>query len=88
MEKGTELPAANGSFWSNLINGVKRFFNALTSREANYSASATGDRQTLSVWVNRSVPYVETMQMLADSRYKGVDADGNPLSVQFSIMPG
>ncbi len=87
MEKGTELPAANGSFWSNLINGVKRFFNALTSREANYSASATGDRQTLSVWVNRSVPYVETMQMLADSRYKGVDADGNPLSVQFSIMP-
>lgn len=25
--------------------------------------------------------------MLADSRYKGVDADGNPLSVQFSIMP-
>lgn len=31
MEKGTELPAANGSFWSNLINGVKRFFNALTS---------------------------------------------------------
>lgn len=46
------------------------------------------DRNALTVWVNRSVPYVETMQMLADTRYEGfTDEHGNRVEVKFSIMP-
>ncbi len=86
-EKDAELPAANGKFFDKVTNSIKRFFFALTSQGANYNASQVKDPQTLSVWVNRSVPYVETMQMLADSRYKGTDSNGNLITVQFCIMP-
>ena len=82
-----KLPAANGSFLTNTSNGAKSFFYALFSRDRNYSTGTLGGN-SLNVWVNRSVPYVETIQMLADSRYKGfTDKDGNKITVNFSIMP-
>ncbi|MBO5200477.1 MAG: extracellular solute-binding protein [Clostridia bacterium] len=82
-----KLPNANGNFFLNIANSVKRFFFSLVSRNANYSASDVRD-DAINVWVNRSVPYVETIQMLADSRYPGyTDANGHTWTVNFSIMP-
>lgn len=85
--EGEKLPKANGSFFTNAINGIKSFFFALFSREQNYSTGTLSD-DALNVWVNRSVPYVETIQMLSDSRYQGfTDENGNKITVNFSIMP-
>ncbi|MBQ8804053.1 MAG: extracellular solute-binding protein [Tyzzerella sp.] len=82
-----KLPAANGGFFENIVNGVKRFIFSLTSRDANYG-TGTVDEDALTIWVNRSVPYVETIQMLADSRYEGyTDENGNKIELKFSIMP-
>ncbi len=82
-----KLPAANGNFFTNAFDGVKGFFFALFAREQNYSTGTLSD-DALNVWVNRSVPYVETIQMLADSRYEGyTDKNGKKVKVNFSIMP-
>ncbi len=84
---GEKLPNANGAFLTNISDGVKSFFFALTSRNQNYSTGTLSD-DALNVWVNRSVPYVETIQMLSDSRYKGyTDENGKTVKVNFSIMP-
>ena len=86
---GEKLPNPNGGFFKNTINGVKRFFFSLFSQDANYSTGTVSeDENVLTVWVNRSVPYVETIQMLTDSRYEGyTDENGNKIEIQFSIMP-
>ena len=78
-----------GGFFENITNGVKRFFFSLFSQDAGYSTGTVSeDENVLTVWVNRSVPYVETIQMLTDSRYEGyTDENGNKIEIQFSIMP-
>lgn len=84
-----KLPNPNGGFFENVINGIKRFFFSLFSQDAGYSTGIVSeDENVLTVWVNRSVPYVETIQMLTDSRYEGyIDENGNKIEIQFSIMP-
>ncbi len=85
--KDAKLPNANGNFFTNTLNGIKGFFFALFAREQNYSTGTLSD-DALNIWVNRSVPYVETIQMLADSRYEGyTDKNGKKYKVNFSIMP-
>lgn len=87
--EGESLPNPNGGFFKNIANGVKRFFYSLFTRDSNYSTGTVSeDENVLTVWVNRSVPYVETIQMLTDSRYEGyTDENGNKIEIQFSIMP-
>lgn len=85
--EGEKLPNANGGFFTNITNGVKKFVFSLTNRDTNYS-TGTVDEDALTIWVNRSVPYVETIQMLADSKYEGyTDKDGNKVELKFSVMP-
>jgi len=85
--EGEKLPNANGGFFANIANDVKKFVFSLTNRDTNYS-TGTVDEDALTIWVNRSVPYVETIQMLADSKYEGYkDKDGNKVELKFSVMP-
>lgn len=84
-----DLPNANGGFFTSAVNGVKRFAFSLVNRNTGYGTGTVSDEENvLTVWVNRSVPYVETLQMLADTRYAGyTDANGNKIKIQFSVMP-
>lgn len=83
-----KLPDPNGNFFVNLGNGIKKFFHSLLSKDAGYTTAASGDETVLTVWVNRSVQYVEMIQTLCDSRYAGyTDANGNKITIQFSVMP-
>lgn len=83
-----DLPNPNGDFFTNLINSIKKFFHSLFSKDSGYTTASTNDETVLSVWVNRSVQYVEMIQTLCDSRYEGyTDANGNKITVQFSVMP-
>ncbi len=86
--EGDKLPNPNGNFFVNLYNSTKEFFHSLISRDAGYTTAAAGDEKVLTVWVNRSVQYVEMIQTLCDSRYEGyTDAGGNKITIQFSVMP-
>ena len=86
--ENAELPNPNGNLLVNLANGVKKFFHSLLSKDAGYTTAASGDKTVLTVWVNRSVQYVEMIQTLCDSRYEGyTDANGNKITIQFSVMP-
>ena len=83
-----ELPNPNGAFVTNMINGMKEFFHSLLSKDAGYTTSASDGEAVLTVWINRSVQYVEMIQTLCDSRYQGyTDANGNKITIQFSVMP-
>lgn len=83
-----KLPNPNGNFFVNLWNGMKEFVHSLVAKEAAGTAAVSEDDQVLTVWVNRSVQYVEMIQTLCDSRYSGyTDANGNQITVQFSVMP-
>ena len=83
-----DLPSANGEFFVNLSNGVKKFFHSLFSKDTGYTTAASDDETVLTVWINRSVQYVEMIQTLCDSRYEGyMDANGNKITIQFSVMP-
>lgn len=86
--ENTKLPNPNGNFFVNAVNGIKEFFHSLISKDAGYTTAASGNESVLTVWVNRSVQYVEMIQTLCDSRYEGfTDANGNKITIQFSVMP-
>ena len=86
--QGEKLPAANGNFFVNSWNSIKEFFHSLLSKDAGYTTAASGDETVLTVWINRSVQYVEMIQTLCDSRYEGfTDENGNKITIQFSVMP-
>jgi len=86
--ENAELPDPNGNFFVNLTNDVKKFFHSLLSKDAGYTTAASDDETVLTVWINRSVQYVEMIQTLCDSRYEGyTDANGNKITIQFSVMP-
>lgn len=86
--ENAKLPNPNGNFFVNLGNDVKKFFHSLFSKDAGYTTAATEEETVLTVWVNRSVQYVEMIQTLCDSRYEGyTDANGNKITIQFSVMP-
>lgn len=86
--ENAKLPPANGNFFVNLGNGIKKFVHSLISKDSGYTTATAEDEQVLTVWVNRSVQYVEMIQTLCDSRYEGyTDANGNKIKIQFSVMP-
>lgn len=80
-----ELPRGNAGFFRSFVNGSKRFIDSLFNRSGSYGVEETNDtdENTITVWVNRPIAYVETLQLLADSRFtpeKGI-------TVNFSVMP-
>ena len=86
--ENADLPNPNGAWFTNMVNGVKKFFHSLISKDTGYSASASDDDTVLTVWINRSVQYVEMIQTLCDSRYEGyTNANGEKITIQFSVMP-
>jgi len=80
-----ELPAANANFFTSIAESVKSFVWSFTADAAEGSYTATGaDKSTeLTVWINRSVPYVQVLQQIIDADYNAV----NGTSIQLSIMP-
>ena len=79
-----EMPAAEPSFFTSIVEWFKAFFWSFTKdASAGDHAALTGDDKELTVWVNRSVQYVQALQQLVDADYN-VKYGTN---IQLSIMP-
>ena len=80
-----ELPVANANFFIGLAEGVKSFVWSFSAdaAEGNYTATGAGKSQELTVWINRSVPYVQVLQQIIDANYNSKYGT----KIQLSIMP-
>lgn len=77
-----KLPSSNASFFTNIFEGIKRFFSSFSSKANGFdSVSKEGDE--LTIWVNRPIQYVELLQQLADSDF----TPKSNIKVKFSVMP-
>lgn len=76
---------ANANFFVGLAESVKAFFWSFTADAAEGGYTATGAEKSteLTVWINRSVPYVQVLQQIVDADYNSSRGS----SVQLSIMP-
>lgn len=79
---GYKMPSASAGFFKTIVSGTERFFYSIFHRDSTYDA-ATADKSVLNIWVSRPIAYVETMQMLADSRY----TPKSGVKVKLSVMP-
>ena len=61
-----ELPNAKASALSRLVFGIKRLFASAFFEE---DVQKDEDAKTLTIWVNRSIQYVDMLQSLADSEF-------------------
>ncbi len=82
ISNGQKLPPAKEGFFSSLAEGVKRFFMSIFSPRNQYTADVKSEGE-INVWVNRTIQYVEQMQVLADSKF----TPNTGINVKFSIMP-
>jgi len=73
------LPRADAGFFASIADGCKRLFYALFSAGV---ADEADDSETLKVWVNRPIQYVEVMQSLADTMF----TPETGIKVKFSVM--
>lgn len=80
--EGETLPAESAGFFTSLWTGLQRFWYSLFHRDGAYSAGAVQE-DVLNVWVNRSITYVETMQMMADAHF----TPETGIEVRLSVMP-
>lgn len=80
-----EMPAANANFFTNLAESVKSFVWSFSAdaAEGNYTATGADKSTELTVWIARSVPYVQVLQQIIDADYNAA----NGTSIQLSIMP-
>lgn len=80
-----DMPGANQNFFVGIAEAVKAFFWSFTSDAAAGDYTATGAEKSteLTVWINRSVPYVQVLQQIIDADYNSK----NGTSIQLSIMP-
>ena len=80
-----ELPSPNANFFVDVWEGVKAFVWSFTpdANEGNYTATGAGKSTELTVWINRSVPYVQVLQQIIDADYNMKKGS----SIQLSIMP-
>lgn len=80
-----ELPRAESSFVKKIAEWIKAFFYSFTKDASvgDYTASGTGESEELTVWVNRSVQYVQILQQLVDADYNSKYGT----NIQLSIMP-
>ena len=79
------LPAPNANFFVDIWEGIKAFVWSFSAdaNEGNYTATGAGKSTELTVWINRSVPYVQVLQQIIDADYNMK----NGTSIQLSIMP-
>lgn len=79
------LPRAESSFGGKLLEWFKAFFYSFTKDASvgDYTASGKEEGKELTVWVNRSVQYVQILQQLVDSDYNAKYGT----NIQLSIMP-
>lgn len=80
-----ELPAEDAGFVKGLWHGTLRFVDSLMNRDGSYGVSdeALTDPDAITVWVNRPIAYVETLQLMADTQF----TPKTGIKVYFSIMP-
>ena len=80
-----ELPAEDAGFFKGLWHGTLRFVDSLMNRDGSYGDSdeALTDPDAITVWVNRPIAYVETLQLMADTQF----TPKTGIKVYFSIMP-
>lgn len=80
-----KLPKAESSLGGKIAEWIKAFFYSFTKDASvgDYSASGTGESEELTVWVNRSVQYVQILQQLVDADYNSKYGT----NIQLSIMP-
>lgn len=80
-----ELPAGDAGFFKGLWHGTLRFVDSLMNRDGSYGVSddALSDPDAITVWVNRPIAYVETLQLMADTQF----TPQTGIKVYFSIMP-
>lgn len=77
-----KLPRESANFFVATAASVKRFFYSLFNTDGAYAATSA-EEGVLNVWVNRSITYVETLQLLTDSYF----TPESGIEVQFSVMP-
>lgn len=80
----SNMPAAEPSFFTAIGEWIKAFLWSFTKEASadDHSTSTTNGKE-LTVWVNRSVQYVQTLQQLVDSDYNSKYGT----NIQLSIMP-
>ena len=80
-----DMPRANATFFTGLAEAVKAFFWSFSADAAagNYTATGAEKSTELTVWIARSVPYVQVLQQIIDADYNSK----NGTSIQLSIMP-
>ncbi len=80
-----KLDPANSNVFKNLAESIKSFVWSFSADAAEGSYTATGAEKSteLTVWIARSVPYVQVLQQIIDADYNSV----NGTSIQLSIMP-
>ncbi|MBE6727382.1 MAG: extracellular solute-binding protein [Ruminococcaceae bacterium] len=80
-----ELPSAESGFVTATTDTLKSFiFSFLADSSADYtSIDKSGDDEELTVWVNRSIQYVQVLQRLIDSDFNST----HDTNIQLSIMP-
>lgn len=80
-----KLPSAESGFFSAAADTLKSFiFSFLADSSADYtSIDKSGNSKELTVWVNRSIQYVQVLQRLIDSDYNSK----YNTNIQLSIMP-
>lgn len=79
------LPGGDAGFFDGLWHGTLRFVDSLLNRDGSYGVSddAVSDPNAITVWVNRPIAYVETLQLMADTQF----TPETGIKVYFSIMP-
>lgn len=77
VQSGEFAQEERAGVWSELWDGVKRFFYSLTLNEAD-----TDGDDVLTVWINRPLQYVEVLQTMADTQF----TPQTGIRVQFSVM--
>lgn len=80
-----KLPAEDAGFIKGLWHGTLRFVDSLMNRDGSYGVSdeAMSEPNAITVWVNRPIAYVETLQLMADTQF----TPQTGIKVYFSIMP-
>ncbi len=80
-----KLPRATANVFVSLWEGIKAFVWSFTpdAAEGNYTATGADKSTELTVWITRSVPYVQVLQQILDSDYNSVHGT----NIQLSIMP-
>ncbi|MFA5007271.1 MAG: extracellular solute-binding protein [Candidatus Izemoplasmatales bacterium] len=73
-----EFDRANADFFERLGTGLRTFFASFSDKKYQ----AIDDPEAVTVWVSRSLIYVDLMQKMADAHFAGTGID-----VSISVMP-